>query len=112
MCIRDSSTSGRTRRNIWKSRSAAKPARRVSYWRRDLRQLLDDRRALPPEPKPESKRRRGVVRRIIRIRPVIVGPRVIMRPVIRAIGVAIVPIVPPRADIGRLRLLRSGLHGG
>ena len=87
-------------RNIWKSRKTEKPARKaLCCWRRDSRL-----RSLPRRPKSKAEEKRH--RRCIRIRPIVMRPVVIIRPVVRP--VRIVPDMPgatPRAEVGRLRRL-------
>ncbi len=87
-------------RNIWKSRKTEKPARKaLCCWRRDSRL-----RSLPRRPKSEAEEKRH--RRLIGIRPIVMRPVVVIRPIVRA--VRMVPDMPgatPRAEVGRLQRL-------
>src|SRR5258705_6722547 len=58
---------------------------------------------LPRRPKSEAKEKRH--RRLIRIRPIVIRPVVIIRPVVRAVRMPMMPGATPRAEVGRLRRL-------
>src|SRR6478736_1089221 len=69
----------------------------------------------PEWPKSEAEYERH--RHVIGIRPIVIGPRVVMRPVVWPVAVAMVPVVAARTKIGRagcaasLRLDLRGSRG-